>query len=137
MKTTVSTKGQIVLPSELRERDDIRVGEEFEIERIDSGEYRLIRCIGQGGMGVVYLAEQEGLGRLVAVKVLRPDRVSSPTATARFEREARARVSTTAIARAHRERVGGRWIAGSGHANSRCAPANAGRRIPRVRRRVV
>jgi len=43
MKTTVSTKGQIVLPAELRQRDGIESGEEFEIERIDHGESRLVR----------------------------------------------------------------------------------------------
>ena len=43
MKTTVSTKGQIVLPAEIRQQDGIEPGEEFEIERIDSGEYRLVR----------------------------------------------------------------------------------------------
>jgi AbrB family looped-hinge helix DNA binding protein len=43
MKTTISTKGQIVLPSELRQRDGIESGQEFEVERIDRGEYRLKR----------------------------------------------------------------------------------------------
>ncbi len=43
MKTKISTKGQIVLPAELREQDDIEAGQEFEIERIDRGEYRLTR----------------------------------------------------------------------------------------------
>lgn len=43
MKTTVSTKGQIVLPAEFRQRDGIEAGEEFEIERLDRGEYRLVR----------------------------------------------------------------------------------------------
>jgi AbrB family looped-hinge helix DNA binding protein len=43
MKTTVSTKGQIVLPAEFRQRDGIRPGQEFEIERIGADEYRLTR----------------------------------------------------------------------------------------------
>jgi AbrB family looped-hinge helix DNA binding protein len=43
MKTTVSSKGQIVLPAELRARDGIEPGQQFEIERLDRGEYRLIR----------------------------------------------------------------------------------------------
>jgi len=43
VKTTVSTKGQVVLPAELRQRDGIEPGQEFEIERIDRGEYRLKR----------------------------------------------------------------------------------------------
>jgi AbrB family looped-hinge helix DNA binding protein len=43
MKTTVSTKGQLILPAELRQRDNIEPGQEFEVERIDRGEYRLLR----------------------------------------------------------------------------------------------
>ena len=43
MKTTISSKGQIVLPAELRQRDRIEAGQEFEIERIGLGEYRLVR----------------------------------------------------------------------------------------------
>lgn len=43
MKTTVSTKGQIVLPAEFRQQDGIEAGQEFEIERIDRGEYKLTR----------------------------------------------------------------------------------------------
>ena len=43
MKTTVSTKGQIVFPAEIRQRDGIKPGQQFEIERVDRGEYRLVR----------------------------------------------------------------------------------------------
>jgi AbrB family looped-hinge helix DNA binding protein len=43
VKTTVSSKGQVVLPVEMRRLDRIEAGQEFEIERIDRGEYRLIR----------------------------------------------------------------------------------------------
>jgi AbrB family looped-hinge helix DNA binding protein len=43
MRTAISTKGQLVLPAEIRRQDGIQAGEEFEIERIDSGEYRLSR----------------------------------------------------------------------------------------------
>jgi AbrB family looped-hinge helix DNA binding protein len=41
--TTVSSKGQIVLPAELRRKDRIEAGQEFEIERVNRGEYRLVR----------------------------------------------------------------------------------------------
>ncbi len=41
MKTAVSTKGQIVLPAEIRRLDRIEAGDEFEVERVDRGEYRL------------------------------------------------------------------------------------------------
>ncbi len=43
MITKVSTKGQIVLPAEIRLRNGIEPGQEFEIQRIDRGEYRLVR----------------------------------------------------------------------------------------------
>jgi AbrB family looped-hinge helix DNA binding protein len=43
MRTTVSTKGQIILPAELRREDRIEPGQEFDIERVDRGEYRLKR----------------------------------------------------------------------------------------------
>ncbi|MEO7795081.1 MAG: AbrB/MazE/SpoVT family DNA-binding domain-containing protein [Thermoanaerobaculia bacterium] len=43
MKTAISTKGQIVLPAEFRRVDEIEPGQEFEIERIERGEYRLVR----------------------------------------------------------------------------------------------
>jgi len=43
MKTTVSSKGQIVLPTELRHEHRIGPGQEFEAQRIDRGEYRVVR----------------------------------------------------------------------------------------------
>jgi AbrB family looped-hinge helix DNA binding protein len=55
MNTTISSKGQIVLPAELRRRDDIKAGQEFEIERIDRGEYRLKRKTRQRNEGLVEL----------------------------------------------------------------------------------
>jgi AbrB family looped-hinge helix DNA binding protein len=53
MKTIVSTKGQIVLPAEIRQRDGIEPGQEFEIERIDRGEYRLVRRQPRANDGLV------------------------------------------------------------------------------------
>lgn len=43
MRTTVSSKGQLVLPAELRKRDRIESGQQFEIEREKRGVYRLVR----------------------------------------------------------------------------------------------
>ena len=43
METIVSSKGQVVLPSALRERDRIAAGQIFDIERIDAGQYLLKR----------------------------------------------------------------------------------------------
>jgi AbrB family looped-hinge helix DNA binding protein len=53
MTTRVSSKGQIVLPSELRARDKIEAGQEFEVERIAEGKYRLIRRLKRPNEGVV------------------------------------------------------------------------------------
>jgi len=53
MKTVVSSKGQIVLPAELRHRDKIEAGQQFEVERIDQGEYRLVSVSAPPNRGVV------------------------------------------------------------------------------------
>ena len=53
MKTTMSSKGQIVLPAEIRQQDRIEAGQEFDIERLDRGEYRLKRCSVPPNEGVV------------------------------------------------------------------------------------
>src|SRR5262249_56247720 len=54
------------------------------------GEYRIVREIGRGGMGVVYEAVQESLGRRVALKVLPPGALGHARHIQRFQREARA-----------------------------------------------
>jgi serine/threonine protein kinase len=54
------------------------------------GDYRLLREIGRGGMGIVYEAVQESLGRHVALKVLPPTVAQRPLYLERFHREARA-----------------------------------------------
>jgi serine/threonine-protein kinase len=52
------------------------------------GNYEIVRCLGAGGQGVVYLARHVTLDRLDAVKVLQPHLVNDPQARQRFEREA-------------------------------------------------
>src|SRR3954447_5335058 len=51
--------------------------------------YLLVDLIGHGGMGRVYLARDTRLNRLVAFKILAPERMNNPRAIARFQREAR------------------------------------------------
>src|SRR5262249_13792560 len=54
------------------------------------GDFRILREVGQGGMGVVYEAEQVSLGRHVALKVLPRKMLVDARAKRRFEREAKA-----------------------------------------------
>jgi hypothetical protein len=54
------------------------------------GDYRILCEIGRGGMGVVYEAEQQALGRRVALKVLPTTSAGDSSAQLRFQREAKA-----------------------------------------------
>jgi Protein kinase domain len=55
-----------------------------------SPHYEILRSLGTGGMGAVFLAREPVLRRLVAIKVLAPWLAADPRARSRFEREARA-----------------------------------------------
>jgi AbrB family looped-hinge helix DNA binding protein len=55
MKTTISSNGQIVVPAEIRSQDDLRTGEEFEIERLGRGEYLLRRTRKRRNEGLLRL----------------------------------------------------------------------------------
>ena len=52
-------------------------------------QYELLRVLGSGGMGVVLLARERALERMVAIKVLRPDAAADAESRERFRREAR------------------------------------------------
>jgi eukaryotic-like serine/threonine-protein kinase len=54
------------------------------------GEFQVLRRLGQGGMGEVYLAEQQSLKRKVALKVLKPELAGNAASLQRFEAEAKA-----------------------------------------------
>lgn len=54
------------------------------------GDYDLLSQIGRGGMGIVYLARQRSLKRIVAVKMIRDSALSTPDAIRRFQKEAEA-----------------------------------------------
>ena len=62
------------------------------------GGYKVLATIGRGAMGQVYLAEDEALGRRVAIKVMHPSRAGDPAARRRFVRESRA---TAAVEHPH------------------------------------
>jgi eukaryotic-like serine/threonine-protein kinase len=79
------------------ERDQVSPGEPRKITAIEArvglvvgGTYRIKRHIGSGGSSHVFEAEHTRLGRLFAVKLLRPDLCRSEKAAQRFRREARA-----------------------------------------------
>lgn len=83
-----------------RTASTVKVGKRFDIPT-QLGDYDLLEELGRGGMGIVYRARQRNVNRLVALKVIRPDRLASMTSATRHkiierfrnEAEAAARIS--------------------------------------------
>lgn len=70
-----------------KEKESAMIGRLF-------GHYRILSHLGTGGMGEVYLAQDEKLGRKVAIKLLPVEFADSPERLRRFEREAKAASAT-------------------------------------------
>ena len=70
-----------------------------EISPVLDGKYRLLRKLGKGSMGSVYLGENTSIGRQVAVKVMNPELADHRVLLDRFEREARAASNPNARSR--------------------------------------
>src|SRR5438552_4083583 len=58
-------------------------------EQVIDGKYRVVSVLGKGGYGTVYKAQQIGMNRFVAVKVLDASALGSQESKARFQREAK------------------------------------------------
>ena len=84
----------------LRQQGLLESGPPSEVGAIPErlGPFRLIRQLGAGGMGIVYLAEQEDLNRQVAVKLIRPEHLYFPGSRERFRREVEAVASLQHVA---------------------------------------
>jgi tRNA A-37 threonylcarbamoyl transferase component Bud32 len=65
------------------------IAEQSILEAALGQQYEIVRQLGRGGMGAVYLARERALERFVAIKVLRPDLADAHEARERFRREAR------------------------------------------------
>ena len=80
-----------VLDKHFDSSDSSRIADPIELLSVpfDLGDYHVLRELGRGGMGVVYEAEQQALGRRVALKVLSGAAAKKPNSLVRFQREAR------------------------------------------------
>ncbi|HXU06515.1 MAG TPA: protein kinase [Polyangia bacterium] len=78
-----------VVPGLAFPREEESMGVDFAGRVIDS-RYRVLRKIGEGGMGTVYAAEHVEIGKIVAIKILHPHYSTEQELVERFRREARA-----------------------------------------------
>jgi len=82
---------QIVTPAGYRRNESERTA----LERALGPQYEIVRMLGRGGMGVVYLAREVALERAVAIKVLLPGMAADADSQERFRREARTAAKLT------------------------------------------
>ncbi len=82
-----STRGLPDLEALLHSVSEAAVVDAVEQAGFEFGDFRLLRELGHGGMGVVWLAEQKSLGRNVALKLIRPG-LASASLLKRFRHEA-------------------------------------------------
>jgi len=105
---------EATLPGPEAETAEEAPGSDRELEMLlkaeTAGEYEILREIGRGAMGVVYLAREVSLARDVAMKVLPPHLTFGKGAVARFRREARtaAALEHPSIVPVYRVAPGGR-----------------------------
>jgi serine/threonine protein kinase len=75
-------------PAQFRVRLAMTKGPELELGQIVAGKYRLLDVLGEGGMGVVYLAENELIEKKIALKILRKEYSGKAELVQRFKQEA-------------------------------------------------
>ena len=78
-----------VVPGLAFPREEESLGVDF-VGRVIDSRYRVLRKIGEGGMGTVYAAEHVEIGKIVAIKILHPHYSTEQELVERFRREARA-----------------------------------------------
>ncbi|MGH7532180.1 MAG: protein kinase domain-containing protein, partial [Gemmatimonadales bacterium] len=87
-RSVAVTGGSLALPPPVADASDPALATELQMTLYP--EITVLRELGRGGMGLVFLAREPALRRLVVIKVLAPELAQDATARARFRREAEA-----------------------------------------------